>query len=672
MTSLLFAIAAQQAQLRDLHIPAMPLEKAVARLEAIYGSPMTISTRLKDKIIVIEAQQVSEEDVRNQLAKLLDGTWEHKDSGWHLGQSAEEQRRASRRAFDTRLKLATEMIQARRKSLESLSRYDPAILSPIRKRLDDAGPSFFGIHGDEYADPAQRLMTRVLLKLGPVKIAEVESDKRVVFSLRPNKMQSRLDIDISKEIDLYRRELAAWNSSQSKPKDDQDATNTTMPDQVANILFAVYSSDNAPCDIRLYLLPGDLTLPHLEVQASSFEAVLDQLTEEDFAPKTPKTFALSEEARDYSRFLQGGWNALAPSVRKTRIDEFANPVTRDPLSYGFTSAIINDARILDKNIIALGGDNWIRTTTSILADLKTPKAAEKIFGKLIEEEGKWIRLDPSVLGDITMSRYGIKSVIDHVRATRAMSLFDKATLAALAPRGMANSVIDDLVNGFADERAPDPGDNDALRTLGLLQPSEFNQAASPQGIRFGMLNAELKQHLISCVYDNESCSLARSPSSRIDPKSFLCQEATYLVPTGVPNQALLRLYDTPSETIQTSQVVKGQRMTLTPEGWGTVMYQLDHPKAQPDDWFKTFDPKALLYVVVTHGYTIDLSINDDCHWFSELAWSESDTQHPFAISDMPERFRAEIRKGYEAEALRIKKEEQSKKGGGGLSPFRVL
>ena len=79
MLSLAIALTFQIETLKDVHIAAMPLDKAITQLSSIYNSPMDASVLLRNKIILVDATQVSESEVREQIAKTLNASWEKKE-----------------------------------------------------------------------------------------------------------------------------------------------------------------------------------------------------------------------------------------------------------------------------------------------------------------------------------------------------------------------------------------------------------------------------------------------------------------------------------------------------------------------------------------------------------------------------------------------------------------
>ena len=113
MLTFTFALCVQQAVLKDVHIPAMPLEKAVAHLATIYNSPMDISTLLKGKVILIDATQVSESEVREQIGKTLNASWEKKEGFLHLTKTAKQQKEDENREVNIRLRFLKKTFEIR-------------------------------------------------------------------------------------------------------------------------------------------------------------------------------------------------------------------------------------------------------------------------------------------------------------------------------------------------------------------------------------------------------------------------------------------------------------------------------------------------------------------------------------------------------------------------------
>ena len=192
MISIALAIAFQQSTLKDVHIAAMPLEKAIVQISSIYNSPMDVSVLLRSKTIFVEASQVTETEIRDQIAKTLNATWERKDQTWHLAKSAKQQQSDVDRGAIMRSRFLKKTLEIRKKSLEEKPGLTPESAVQIFHQLRNEekraqedknyllppGPSPSG-----YGLPNHRLLSRFLLKFGPTRIARIPNGHRVVFAL---------------------------------------------------------------------------------------------------------------------------------------------------------------------------------------------------------------------------------------------------------------------------------------------------------------------------------------------------------------------------------------------------------------------------------------------------------------------------------------------------------
>ncbi len=700
MTSLLFALAWHQSNLQDVHIVATTLEKAVAKISDIYRSPMDVSTLLRDKIVLVDAIQASEEDVRNHIASTLNATWEKKDNGWHLGKSPQQLKEDEMREASLKLRFLKKTFEIRGDAANTKATYDAnfakQIVNQMRNEAKNRDPEMMAPPGPTaagYGLPNQRLMSRFLLKFGLDKIASVPNGTRTVFALRPNAMQVPLGVNIQNDLEQFRTEQNVWLKTYMEMAKDQegqakqtrgggegaevaiamasgsedDNYNTSfnvLPDSLANVYFVVYCSSDGVYTLRLVGVPNDARQPYFAVGATTFEGAFAGMSAEDFQTKPVPEFKLSDEANDFKKFFYPNEEKLSPEKLKMRIDRFADPVAYDPLSYGLSESLIFDAHRIKRNIVACLDDQNLNIFEPFFADSWFQEKFRMLNEGLVLIDDGWVGVRKFPYSEPNIPRTNLKAIIARVRKNNRVELDDRAELAALRPRTNAVSYIERLLDRFANTSSDEGAEDDALKCLGMLSQGERERAMSQGGIPYSQLSDRLKQHLFACAYYNEHNRLWPLSNGPVDTNGFATQEPTLLAPNGIPPSAIFRIEAKDQEQIKAADGPGSYGLMTDAKGWGSTKYQVDHPEDYPGVNF-TLDPNTKLKRVTQHTFELKLTVNPACRWSSQIQTISQNDSNSFTLATLPEDLKADFKAGYDASAKAAEERRNRKKQGGG-------
>ncbi len=675
MTPILLAAILYQGQTADIHLKAMPLERALDQLVEIYHTPMTLSNLLKDKIVLIEASQVTLDEVKKQIALAVDASWEMKDSGWHLGQDTKQQKASDERSQKFRKSVMQKTIELRKTTPASSAPYNEAFAAQSYNQSQQtqsfifaAGPSLYGL-------PEQRLMTRFLVKFGAERISAVEPGKRVVYALQPNAMQKPIGFSFDQELADFRKENDIWGRVQTKLRAENDAAlkgsqqgrllgtgniSPGIPDEVGNVYFSIYADASGLDELSLTVVSKSPSTMFFATSATSMESIFSKMGEEDFS-STPKTdFQLSQEAENFRSILSRETSKLSPQA----ISIFLDPTKNDPLSYGLSESLAYDANRLKKNIIALVGDTSMSVSSPTITSSYFDQRFIKELDGIVVEDGSWIRFNSLPLEGPTFPRGDLKRFIANSYRTGSFTIEDYAGIAARSERRREPAAIRNLVSSFAKPDRVEGANFDVARCLGLLEPGEQNQAMSRTGIRYGALNAKLRQHLAECVFDNPSCSLIISPKSPKIHETFPSIEPTLLVPAGIPSQAIFQIEREAHSSIRVITKDQPEGVSMTAFGWGQVKYANEHPD-QMSEYSFPVDLDAPAYRDTQYTFLFHLYINEDCQWINSLERTVKSNDQPFSLRNLPQEFRSDYEAGYQAAAKEAKKTKEPPKKGDG-------
>lgn len=700
MSALLIAFLLQQPILKDIHILATPLDKAVSKLGIIYNSPMDVSNLIKNQIVLIDATQVSEQEVRDQIAKTLNASWEKKENGWHLTKTNEQQKQDERRIVEFRLRFLQKTFDIRAKSeglkADYSANFARQTFNQLRNeakgngnRMRPPGPTAAG-----YALPNQRFMSKFLLKFGTDRIAAVGNNRRAVFALHPNSMQLPLNVDLTDDIAKMNAEQAIWlktmldttKDQESQGKETHVADNEVqvtqaimgdgdqayndshqfIPQDLANIYFTVYCSEEGTYSLKLVATPVDSKQEAFSVSATTFEGAFAGLGADDFEIKPQAEFELSDQAKDFQSYFFRGEKKIPESRLKTMIDQFANPVAHDPLSYGLSEAMIFDARRFKKNIFACLEDQNLNVFEPYFGDIWFDKRFQSMNDGVVHIDGNWIGVRKYPFTEPNIPRNDLKAIITRVREHGRVEVEDRAALAALRPRTNSYSYIEGMIGRFVNASREESAEDDALKCIGLLTAGERAGAFRPEGIPYAQLNSRLQSHLFQCAYYNEHNRLWQSGQQRQQIPNFVIQEATLMAPDGILANSIFRIQETAQDQIKDGDEPGSIGLMADAKGWGGIKYQLDHPEEFRGINFK-FDVNRKLTRVRVRTWAIKLHVNPRSEWSSTIQKVDTVARNAFTIASLPDDFKADFDEGYKAsaDAAKRRREIQKNRNGGG-------
>ena len=695
MISISLAFLLQKSDLKDLQLGAAPVEQIVDQLAKVYRSSMDVSPLLKGKIILIEANQVSEPEVREQVAKVLNASWERRGEVWHLLQSAKQQAHEGEAGTRMRLGLLKKTFQLREETEGSTATFSPQFAAKSfhqrmsEEKTNDPNKSFAsGITPTGYGLPDQRLMSRVLKKFGLKKISEVANGHRLVYSLKPNRMQLQLDIDIAEDIEKYKSEETLWMDTMMRLSKDQESrakrtdlgqvdnrvfiggsaendswSSHPINGDIQNLLFSIYCGMDGSYSVDLTVIPLDKKEKILTVNANSYEGAFAGVTQSDLNPPPAPDFILSEISKDFKSFMESDIATIPASRRKASLTAFADPVTREPLSYGFSEVLQYASRKSKKNIIAILGDSSINTFDPSFCDLFFGDKLSVLTGEMIVKEGNWIRMGTYPFEEPSFPRQDLKRIIARVRANRRVGIEDRAEIAAQRPRIDSVSNIERYIERFVENGDDGGAEIDALKLIGLLSNTERQAASRKEGVLFTLLNPKLRNHLFECCFYNAQNKLHTPDYRSQDWRSLEGIEPTFTAPSGITANSVLRVIEETKNLIKSAG--EGSLKTDA-RGWGSTKYQVEHPGDYPGNNF-TLDLKAKLHVVRQTLITFKLSISRTAEWMSLIEMNDQTDGSEFTLDTMPESMKVEFENGYKdaATAAKLRREMLKKKDGGG-------
>lgn len=638
----------------------MPCDKALTEVGRLYGTSMDASPVFKDKILVIEAHQVNEKEIRDQIAKTLDGTWERKETFWHLTQTSEQKKQEGQRQLKWRTKMLQMMLDHRLKVKNSTAPFDRGFAERTFQQIVSNGiSSFVGPSDTALGQPGMRLMTRFLKKFRVDRIASVPPAHRRVFTAVPNQMQSPMGFDLEDELRQYKIENELMKSvvtAHAKPGEyEGELSGDTDFDQLGSVLFTVYCDPNSEYHLQLNGYSKDFKKVVFYAEATSFEALFNQLTPEDLAEFEKPEFKPTQEAIDFHRLVSGNKNAI-PRDRFDRVLLLAtDPIARDPLSFGISEGLFFEASMKKKNLIASIDDSEINNIGTNPLMFNLYKKLKEFASDFQIEDGNWLRMRPLPFAQPTFSRPELKQIMRRVVQAKEFLLNEQSRVAAQQSRNYGSSDITKMLMAIAQKNNVVGISEDALRTYGLLFTAEFRAASSEKGIPYSRLNTKLQQHLFDCVYNSRNTNLQIIGISPRLRNTYFASEPTLLAPFGIPNESHFRVETTEEPLMKMDDLEdkNGTQLgdTRSAESWGAMKYYSEHSELKlgaPVDTSRRFRR------ITSINYKFRLSINPNCEWAISFLNFVPDNNESFLLENMPEDIKKAFDAGYRATAKQHK------------------
>lgn len=656
-----------QSTSKDIHIPAMGLERALQQISRTYQSELNCGVSLRNRIVLVEAEGVTEEAIRARLADALDATWEQKDSGWFLTQSDAQRKVVNQRQYEYRLHSLDRLIHQRSEALESKVELHADQISDLQRSLK-ANQVAKHRSSSSYGLPNQRFLTRVLQRVGSAQLAQVGPGHRLVFAIHPNPVQKKLDLDLSAEFARASQEQAAWQSAKSAgtnsttiisvtsefagvgprpPIQTTDPSYTSSlipwPSQISNVLLTVFCDPDGNYTIMVKVVP--------EGSSGIFSATATtlELQDNERAPisKLSKNFQLSTKAQQFQDWLTP-FEAKPPRTfpAQNLLNLFANPVSVDPLAYGLSERLAFLARQTGKNLVACLDDDqiFVRDPATFEDWFQQPMTPEIL--RHVSVDGSWIIVRKDLFADANFLRPQLKNLVASTRRLNAFALDDQAAISASHPRRAATGVWEYFTKRFVLNTQPEEDNSDdGLKCIAYLSQNELSEALSSRGILFSKLNSTLQSHLISCVYDNLYSQLIVKESAQRGLPFAFQSEPTYLVPNGISPSSNFSLVTSKQVLIKDEGTQSLKIGTTDPKTFGLMKYSFDHPRANQPLGI-TWDANRKVSLVHQTTYTFRLDLNDACFWICSVKDTTPLSNQTYTLDSLPEDIKRKVDEGY--------------------------
>ena len=710
----------------SLQVPNVTLELRGVRMEnaapilakALGMSSLEIGPSLKNDVILVRTKDVAPEVLKANLAKVLNGTWEHRTEGWRFTQS-DEQKAQERKTYDkARYKFFSEIVEKSKKRLAGMQPFDEENSKKLIRELKALSTSTISdrfnntiwrrISKIDEQSPMHRFAIRASLRITPaVWMRLTEDNPRVVFSTRPNAMQQPFPFRVDDLLDIAMQEQNQWATyAAGQPLDGPKAGPSEEDGRYSlgklndrrepfkasdfNIITMTVALQEQTIEFRAYNAKGKSTL---DANINAYEA-----SEEDFGGNVKdeieklkkKMVKATGDAKEYLDLVApidfrpsnaGNRKPLSPSL----LAKLLNPEKVDPLSIGAPDVYLGS--IDTPNVIISMNDNQRQMR---FPEFKDSRYMRFMPANIVDADG-WFMLsqpNPMAVRKLMPDRKILGPLLRFINANkRPLSLEEQATFALQLPwssefrdsyqahlRLVETSEIETYNN------------RSALRIFGSMTTGQVAQAKKG-GVPFSSLTDDAKREIFRSIFYSQRYESqvdmdwqAQGNMTPAESKEFnsmqellwggIYEEKTFVLPTGLTNNLLLTIEDNTVSQLYCSrpkddspEVYYGQGRPMTSSQLGGYLFKSTNP--QRYRWevgqYNKIDENNIR-MASQRSMTIKMKISKLMYFRWNLSQTLITDPTVYTSKTLPKAMLDEIKKGYD-EAEKYDKEYGQNYGG---------
>lgn len=640
------ALSIQQAALKDVHIAPTPLGSALQQLESIFGERLEVGAKLRDRVILIEANQVSGEELRFQIAKTLNSNWEKTSTGWHLYQDPKQLAQEKANIIQVRRRLLRNMFEDRIASLKRSPVYTEtdAFNALIKQRTDQG---FLVVPWNFYT-PDERLATRIIQKIGIDTLAAIEPNTRVVFTSRPNAMQRAFNFDWTEDYEKFEAESEIFERARAKLAS-------------ANGVWKISKEDvRSPKDLCLTAFCNEMGFLYLDIEGikqdsgsteniwsgASIEAfvriIFNREANKASKPKSAFEYKPSPLTAEFNLFHGTEGSNLPNEKWRDLVVKFGDPVAVDPLTYLPGDALRAIAKREKKNMVALVDDNMYTADFEQFDEQFFEDGFVKFLDPFISFDSAWMRINVQPIGSFNVPRTLLKKIVNRVQSQGFISLRDEIDLLMSDPTPGQDLGMHGYLNDFQRLRVTTNFENAGARILGYMSQSDWERAMSPEGLPFTEMSGSMQREIYCAIFNQRRPELDHEEDQKVS-KGYTRQEVTNILPTGIPYRARLHLKQVIEPVVRSLASGEESTYPMTARAWGeSTREQIEDSKDAADHWKKTHEN----LVRGSYGhYILRLDLGSNYTWASTSIGYLGDIGKPFRFDQWPSDLKSAFESG---------------------------
>lgn len=671
----------------DIDIPAMQATLAFEKLSAAVGQHWEVSRELAREIVVIKADEVSRDELKARLARVMGGEWERTTDGEKLVRPQRLSDAWRTAALRERTTSVATLIGEKFKSLPAWNAGTAnQVVTGIAKAAEaaaNAGPTKSSEARGALADssgtaPCGRALITLLHDLPPQTIASLGADDQIVFSDPPTKKESALPASAEAVLNQLNVEQKAFNQIALERKDLYPAVdyldprfNLTPEDQPATRLVLIlrrFAAGYMIASLQAADQSGTV------IARASENLIVARPALEQEKSKSGGELAYSDRALSWDQLYMrrsgryGGSEKMdeAPLVAKWQ-ESLSDEILHEPMAYSVDEEIRFVASDLKLNLIADLPDELLSSIPSMPAGGKASAAdvMRRLQGAFrncsLRVQDGWLEAEPVdrlKASHDRLDRTLLSELAKEVYKNQGINLDTLASYAFRQQSNLTFESLDQLIpRMFAkpeEEGASDQASVNSrvlLRLWGSLTSPE--RATLRQGGKFQLIDLPPASRKLvdDLVYDlrGSFAFTLQSPFS-VDPASTMRRSIRAVPHEGLPNglDAGTTLKGEPFVTTQLCFTT--DREEVKAGSAASIAWDLATNKLAPDGVRYRMAKREEIRLNFDFGnsFTAHADLHEDpSAWSAEVPYSE-----------LPQDIRATLETEFAKQSARIAAEEE--------------
>ncbi len=609
----------QQTPKVSLELRGVRLINAGPVLAKTFGfDSLQIGSTIKNEVLLIRTKEVDPEQLKANIAKVLNASWIKRSEGWWLTQT-DEQKLSERKIYDKeRFQIFSEMMGNAKKALANAHPFDDTECKRLIKEMQSTIPAR-GVKYDynfyerfskiDRQSPLNRLTNRAIQRVTPAQWMNLsEENPRVVFCSNPTMMQKPFPFRMDDLIALAGQEQNQWATSF-----DQSALKKIAEDsQLEGIgeqsgLFS-QTEPFQPKDFSLYTMTFDLNLRRIEFKFYSDKGNMtfstsvnpyDDYVESDVAAsEEKKPIKLTGEADEFMKLISsGGGEGRTFTSRKqispSLVEKLLHPESVDPLSIAAPDIYFKG--IETPNLVLVLSDEQVT--------YDRPEAPEGV--EYVIEQGWCLskQLNPIELRKHMPDRDQLGKVMRYIEGVRRpLTLEEQGAFALSMPYGeTAQYEFWSHLNPIKPKEIDTYNGDGALRIFGSLNSGQRAQAFHG-GISVSMLLETARNEMFRSLFfigdaegstnlivpeDVELTPAQQKFFEEIEAQTYggVLRENTFSIPNGLTRNMILTFEESSEDLLQCGRKTPSRDaeessggIEATPEAIASYLYIAKHPE----------------------------------------------------------------------------------------------
>jgi hypothetical protein len=679
------------------------MENAAESLAKAFGmDSLEIGPTLKDQVILVRTKDVDPEVLKTNLAKVLNGTWEHRKEGWRFTQT-DEQKDSERKIYEkARFKFFTEMVEKSKKKIADFKPFDEASCKQIVNELKNISTARVNRNSNsiwrriekiDEQSPMGRFAYRAALRITPEMWMKLtEENPRIVFCTRPTDMQQAFPFRVDDLLALTVQEQNLWSTyAGGEPLRGPKAGNE---DEESYYYLGNLNEHRQPFltrDLDTVTMTIELNSESIEFNAydakgkSTFNSNINfyEYADDDFnydfraeyEKMKKKMVKVEGEAAEYLEAV----SPLTMYARGTEIQK--------PLSPGLLAKVLNPEKIDPLSIAApdiylssIETPNVIMVMTDDQRRSRFPEFKDSRFmrfkpANIVDSNGWFLLSQPNPIATRRQmpDRKKLGPMMRFMNANkRPLNIEEQAEFALKLPWDIDNSyAYESHLRLVSTNEVESDNNRSALRVYGSLSQGNRDQARKG-GVPFATLSDAAKQEMFRAIFYSQKyetrVQLDWQAMSGMTPKQQqdfqdmqnlmyggIYEEKTFVLPKGLTNSLILVIEDRTSSKLYcgrpeptSDQDYYGGGRSMSATEVGDHMFKLTNPQRYRYElqFYNKIDENNIR-CASQRMLTLKLKLNNTMY----LSWNLSQTlitdPTVYTVKTLPQGILDEIKRGYD-------------------------